>query len=59
MFYITKDRYRAMDIRDHTDPGLPIWTKEGHFAVEISSREYLDPDAKTVDKLPEGWEALQ
>lgn len=59
MFFITSDRYRVLDIRDHVDPGLPIWTKENQYAVEIASTEFLDSDEGIVAQLPEGWVALK
>lgn len=60
MFFISSDKYRVIDIRDHINPKLPIWTKDHHqFAVKIASTEYLNTDEKTSPMLPEGWVVLK
>ena len=59
MFFITSDKYRIVELRDHIDLSLPIWTKNKQFAVEVGSSEYLNPNEKTVDKLPEGWVTIK
>ncbi len=60
MFFITSDKCRVIDIRDHINPKLPIWTKDHHqFAVEIASTEYLNTDEKTSPMLPAGWVVLK
>lgn len=55
VFFITSDKYRIIDIREHINPGLPIWTMGSQFAVEIPSAEYLNADENGVSVLPEGW----
>ena len=59
MYFITSDKYRVIDIRDHINIKAPIWTKGHQYAVQISSTEFLDLEEETVDNLSDDWVVLQ